>query len=84
MTNDSELRPIVTYPRDAILDRAHVAAAFGVDIDKVSQMDLPSFYIGARQRYIWGQVLDCVAERASADAQPHARPTFPRRRKREL
>lgn len=59
-----ELRPIVTYPRDAVLETAHVSAALGVSEEIVGKMDLPCFYAGKRPRYIWGQVLDFLAERA--------------------
>jgi hypothetical protein len=59
-----ELRPVITYPRDAIVEVSHVAAALGVSDEIVNGMDLPSFPAGKRPRFIWGQVLDVLAERA--------------------
>jgi hypothetical protein len=63
-------REIVTYPRDAILEIRHVCKALGVSENTLSGMDLPVFYVGARPRYLWGVVLDELARRSSADAQP--------------
>jgi hypothetical protein len=74
-----ELRPIITFPRDAILETAHVAAAIGVSRDVVGTMDLPCFYPGAYPRFLWGQVLDVLAQRAHADATPAP---IPHRRRR--
>lgn len=59
-----ELPPVITYPRDAILQKSHVAAALGVEERIVDRMDLPAFAAGARPRFLWGQVLDVLAERA--------------------
>jgi hypothetical protein len=74
-----ELRPIVTFPRDAIVETAHVAAAIGVSRDVVGTMDLPCFYPGAYPRYVWGQVLDELVARANSDARPQP---ITRRRRR--
>lgn len=60
-----ELRPVVVYQRDAVLEASHVAAALGVGVKTVERMDLPYFLAGARQRFIWGQVLDVLAQRAN-------------------
>ena len=68
--SDSELRPVVTYPRDAIVEASHVAAAIGVTVEMVGKLDLPCFYAGRKARYVWGQVLDVLAQRASPNAQP--------------
>lgn len=55
----------VTYDRDAVLNAEQVAAALGVSVRTVERMDLPSFLVGARsRRYLWGQVLDVLAERS--------------------
>lgn len=59
-----ELPAVVTYPRDAILEVAHVARALNTTPEKVRAMDLPHFGVGRRERFIWGQVLDVLAERA--------------------
>lgn len=64
----SDLRPIVTYPRDAVVDTSHVAAALHVSEEVVGKMDLPCFYAGKKPRYLWGQLLDVFAERANPDA----------------
>lgn len=81
----TELRPVVTYPRDAILETAHVAAALGVSTDTVGRMDLPCFYAGNKPRYVWGQVLDFLTARANPDARPDpAAPPARRRRQRKV
>lgn len=74
------LPPVVTFPRDAVLMRAHVAAALNVAPEKIAHMDLPSFGVGERERFIWGQVLDVLAERALPSAGPGARSTRSMRR----
>lgn len=66
--SERELRPVITYPRDAILELAHVAKALGVSEEIAHKMDLPCFYAGRKPRFLWGQVLDVLAERASPDA----------------
>jgi hypothetical protein len=68
-----ELRTIVTYPRDAVLDASHLGAAFGVSEEIIAKMDLPSFLAGARQKYIWGQVIDHLTAIANPDAIAHVR-----------
>lgn len=65
-----ELRPIITYPRDAIVEKSHVGAALGVSEEIVDKMDLPCFYAGKKPRFLWGQVLDILGERANPDAKP--------------
>lgn len=55
----------ITYPRDAIVTVEQVAAALQVSVKTVDRMDLPTVYIGRRmRRYLWGKVLDVLAERA--------------------
>lgn len=67
------LPPVVTYERDAVLTKKHLAAALHVGQDTIDKMDLPSFGAGERERFIWGQVIDCLAERALPAAGPGAR-----------
>lgn len=62
------LPDVVTYPRDAIVETKHVAAALHVSEAIVATMDLPTFGAGKRPRYLWGQVLDTLAERAAPTA----------------
>lgn len=59
-----KLGTVTTYPRDAILSTAHVAKALGVSEEIVAKMDLPCFAAGKRLRFVWGQVLDALMERA--------------------
>lgn len=61
-----QLRPAVTYPRDAVLEIEHVAHACSVSVSTIERADLPCFYLGNRRRYLWGQVLDELARRAIA------------------
>ena len=74
-----ELRPVVTYPRDAVLEPAHVCAALAIARVTLDKMDLPCFYAGNRPRYLWGQVLDVLAERAMPSP---AEPATQRNRRR--
>ena len=68
-----DLPPVITYPRDAIVQKSHVAAALDVDERIVDRMDLPSFGAGQRPRFLWGQVLDVLAERAVPTARDQER-----------
>jgi hypothetical protein len=68
-----DLRPVVTYDRDAILDLGHVAVALGVSEETAAALDLPCMYVGTRGKYLWGQVLDEIAARSHVDAQPKPR-----------
>jgi len=82
MNEKPELRELVTYPRDAIVDRAQVAAALDVAESVVDKMDLPCFMTGKRPtsaRYCWGLVLDELAKRSSPNA-PASIPFASRRR----
>lgn len=68
-TAETPATAVITYPRDAILDTAQVCAALGgVSKEIVDKMDLPLFYAGKRPRYLWGMVLDTLAERATPAA----------------
>jgi hypothetical protein len=70
------LPPVITYPRDAIVEDVHVCAALHIGLDAVAALDLPCISTdrrGARKRYVWGQVLDVLAERALPAARPAER-----------
>jgi hypothetical protein len=82
MPERPDLRPVVTFPRDAILETVHVAAALGVCEELVRRMDLPCFYIGTRVRYVWGQVHDELTRRANPDARPAQVASVSSRRRR--
>lgn len=54
------------YPRDAVLTKAQLAGALQCSERQVERMSLPTAYLGTQSpRWIWGQVLDTLAERAS-------------------
>jgi hypothetical protein len=72
------LPDVITYPRDAIVGRKHVAAALHVGERTVDGMHLPLFSASREPRYLWGQVLDVLAERAL----PTPTPSSSRRRGR--
>jgi hypothetical protein len=55
----------VTYPREAVLDIDQLAAGLGVSRGIAEKLDLPSVTIGKRRRWLWGQVLDILAQRAA-------------------
>lgn len=56
--------PIV-FHRDAVVTLQEVAAALRVSTATVKRMDLPTIYAGKQPRFLWGQVLDVLAERAA-------------------
>lgn len=56
----------VAFPREAIVTLAQLAAALQVSERIAQGMDLPYFMAGKRQRWIMGQVLDVLAQRATA------------------
>lgn len=58
-------RKPVAYSRDAVLTLQQLAAALQVEERTVQSMDLPFFMAGKRQRWVWGQVLDVLAQRAT-------------------
>lgn len=55
---------VITYPRDAVVTVDEVAAALRVSTWTVKRMDLPTVYVGRKSRYVWGQILDHMKERA--------------------
>jgi hypothetical protein len=52
----------ITYHRDAVVTVEQVAAALRVSTATVKRMDLPTIPVGSRSRYLWGQILDHLAE----------------------
>ncbi len=68
------LRPVVEYSREAVLDKHQLAAGLGVCVAIAMRMDLPFFMAGGRERFIWGQVLDVLAERAMPDDTTPVKP----------
>ena len=59
-----ELRPVVLYPPEAVLDVDHVAAALGVSPRTVERLDLPCIYLGAHiRRFLWSEVLAALRAR---------------------
>ena len=65
-TPKAVLRPIVTYPPEAVLDVDYVAQALGVSVSTVDRSDLPCFYLGAhKRRYLWGAVIDALRKRSA-------------------
>ena len=55
--------------RDEILKPEELEMALkDISDEKIKKADLPTVWFGRDRRYIWGQVLDFLAERASGDA----------------
>jgi hypothetical protein len=54
----------VVYDRHAVLTTEQVALALEVCVRSVVRADLPTFYVGSMPRYLWGKVLDTIAERS--------------------
>lgn len=62
----AKAKPPAERPRDAVLTAQQLAAALQVSVRTIERMDLPAVYFGRRtRRYIWGQVLDVLKERAA-------------------
>lgn len=60
------LRPIVVYPREAVLEIPHVAAALGIGERSAERQHFPAFYLGTRtRRFLWGQILDICARKSA-------------------
>lgn len=55
----------VTYSRDAVLTEGQVAAGLQISVEKVLKADLPTVYFGRDKRYVWGQVLDFLRDKAA-------------------
>lgn len=56
---------VITYPRDAVLTEAEVAAALRISLEKLKKADIPTVYFGRDKRFVWGQVLDFLASKAA-------------------
>jgi hypothetical protein len=54
-----------TYARTAVVTIDEVAAALRVSVKSILRMDLPTVYVGRMKRYVWGQILDELSERAT-------------------
>ena len=64
--NHREPRPVVAYPETAVLDKAQLAAALGISERQVERQDFPCVYLGTKcPRWVWGQVLEILKERAA-------------------
>lgn len=57
-----------TITRETVLTVDELAKALKVNRRIAERMDLPFFMAGKRQRFVWGQVLDVLAERARTAA----------------
>lgn len=51
--------------RDAVLTELEVAEVLQISVDKVLNAHLPTIYFGRDKRYVWGVVVDFLAERAN-------------------
>jgi hypothetical protein len=55
-----------TYPREAVLTIEELAEVLRVSTRQIERLDLPTVYLGAHtRRFIWGTILDTLAERAA-------------------
>ena len=57
------IEPVV-YDRNAILTAEQVARGLQISVRSVEKADLPCFYVGRLPRYLWGKVLDTIAEKS--------------------
>lgn len=59
--------PRATFPETAVLSRAQLADALGVDANELDKLDLPYVELGRKtRRYVWRQVLRVLEARAVA------------------
>lgn len=68
MSSERRVKPVVSYPREAVVDRSQLAAGLGVGVRTAERQgfyDLPSTMLGGKQVWVWGQVLDVLMERAA-------------------
>jgi hypothetical protein len=64
-----DMTDVVSFPRDTVLTEEQLRVALGgLSEEKIRKADLPTVYFGRDRRYIWGQVLDVLAERAERAA----------------
>lgn len=62
-----DLRSVVSYPADAVLEIGHVAAALGVSVSMVEKLDLPCVFLGPHtRRFLWSEVLATLKARGKA------------------
>lgn len=64
------MKPIPTplvFPRDAVVQRDQLAAAFRVSAAKIDQMDLPCVWVGRTALFVYGQVLDTLMHKARGE-----------------
>lgn len=64
----SDERSVVSYPRDAVLTEQQLSAAISVSVRTMKRhdyYDLPRTYLGGSPRFVWGQVIDTMTERAA-------------------
>lgn len=64
----ASLRSAEPLTRESIVTPDELAQALKTSRRRVDSMDLPFFMVGKRQRYVYGQVLDVLAERARSAA----------------
>lgn len=60
------LRPVIVFPREAVLEIGHVAAAFGVGKRSAERYHFKCFYLGSKtRRFLWGDILDECSRRSA-------------------
>lgn len=60
------LRPVIVFPREAVLEIEHVAAAFGVGKRSAERYRFKCFYLGSKtRRFLWGDILDECSKRSA-------------------
>lgn len=58
---EQQYRPL---SREDVLTPEQVADALQISVEKVLKAHLPTAYFGRDKRYVWGQILDVLSERA--------------------
>lgn len=64
MASRAGTSPAFPVTRESVLTPDELARALKTSRRQVDAMDLPFFLVGKRVRFIYGQVLDALAERA--------------------
>lgn len=66
MSRTLRRRPTAVYAETAVLDPEQLAAALGVDVDRLEDFGFPVVELGPRtRRYVWRQVLAVLEKRAT-------------------
>lgn len=57
---------VTAYPETAVVTIEQLACALQISVRQAERLNLPAVYLGTRtRRYVWGQVLETLRQRAA-------------------